>query len=287
MMKMGIKKTLEDHTAAPANGYTLRQAIDDWIDMQETVNAYIDSNKARNTSNSGVRQMLEKKEGLFRTNLMGKRVNFACRSVIAPDPYIDTDEVGIPLRFAKELIYPEPVTSYNVNMLRERVENGIDQYPGARYVEEEGGRLIDLARRTAAQRKAIAKTLMNKSVGEQNRCKRVWRNLQDGDAVLVNRQPTLHKASIMALKVRVLHSSRQTIRMHYSNCNTFNADFDGDEINVHFPQNELARSEAYNIACAKYQYVSAKDGSPLRGLIQVSGPSAISPCRTTSPPASS
>ena len=81
--------------------------------------------------------MLEKKEGLFRTNLMGKRVNFACRSVIAPDPYIDTDEVGIPLRFAKELIYPEPVTSYNVNMLRERVENGIDQYPGARYVEEE------------------------------------------------------------------------------------------------------------------------------------------------------
>ena len=102
--------------------------------------------------------------------------------------------------------------------------------------------------------------------------------------VLRRSSSLVHKASIMALKVRVLHSSRQTIRMHYSN---FNADFDGDEINVHFPQNELARSEAYNIACAKYQYVSAKDGSPLRGLIQVSGPSAISPCRTTSPPASS
>lgn len=239
---------------------------------------------------------------------MGKRVNFACRSVIAPDPYIDTDEVGIPLRFAKELIYPEPVTSYNVNMLRERVENGIDQYPGARYVEEEGGRLIDLARRTAAQRKAIAKTLMNKSVGEQNRYVPLP-SLDGVDAresgetsrmvmlssstvsplvfVLRRSSSLVHKASIMALKVRVLHSSRQTIRMHYSNCNTFNADFDGDEINVHFPQNELARSEAYNIACAKYQYVSAKDGSPLRGLIQVSGPSAISPCRTTSPPASS
>lgn len=98
--------------------------------------------------------------------------------------------------------------------------------------------------------------------------KRVWRNLLEGDILLVNRQPTLHKASIMALRARILKSKRQTIRMHYSNCNTFNADFDGDEINLHFPQGELARSEAYNIVCAKHQYPSARDGSPLRGLIQ-------------------
>ncbi|KAK8809591.1 hypothetical protein WA158_000534 [Blastocystis sp. Blastoise] len=270
MMQLGVKDTLEGKQQLEGKDeYTIHKAIDDWIEMQDNVNAYIDSSKTRGgETSSGIRQLLEKKEGLFRMNMMGKRVNFAARSVIAPDPYIDTDEVGIPLRFAKELIYPEPVTSYNIAMLRQRVENGIEEYPGARYVEEEGGRLIDLSRRNRGQRKALAKTLLNKSINAQNKVKRVWRNLQDGDIVLVNRQPTLHKASIMALKTRILHSSRQTIRMHYSNCNTFNADFDGDEINIHFPQNEMARAEAYNIVCAKYQYVSAKDGSPLRGLIQ-------------------
>ena len=86
--------------------------------------------------------------------------------------------------------------------------------------------------------------------------------------MLVNRQPTLHKPGIMAHRARVLPGNRQVIRMHYANCNTYNADFDGDEINLHFPQNELARAEAYHIVSAKHQYVSPKDGTPLRGLIQ-------------------
>ena len=85
---------------------------------------------------------------------------------------------------------------------------------------------------------------------------------------MANRQPTLHKPSMMAHVVRVLPGEK-TLRMHYANCNTYNADFDGDEMNVHFPQSELARSEAYNIANTNNQYLVPTSGKPLRGLIQV------------------
>jgi DNA-directed RNA polymerase I subunit RPA1 len=99
-------------------------------------------------------------------------------------------------------------------------------------------------------------------------CKKVGRHLRTGDVVLVNRQPTLHKPSIMAHRVKVLPGGGRTIRFHYANCATYNADFDGDEINVHFPQNELARSEGYHIAFTDLQYCGPTDGKPLRGLIQ-------------------
>lgn len=95
------------------------------------------------------------------------------------------------------------------------------------------------------------------------------RHLRSGDVLLVNRQPTLHKPSIMAHKARVLTGPHKTIRMHYVNCKTYNADFDGDEINLHFPQSELARAEAYNIANTNNQFIVPTDGSPIRGLIQV------------------
>ena len=70
--------------------------------------------------------------------------------------------------------------------------------------------------------------------------KKVYRQLLTGDLLLVNRQPTLHKPGIMAHKARVLQRDK-VIRMHYANCNTYNADFDGDEMNVHFPQDEMSR----------------------------------------------
>jgi DNA-directed RNA polymerase I subunit RPA1 len=95
----------------------------------------------------------------------------------------------------------------------------------------------------------------------------VWRHLRSGDVMLVNRQPTLHKASIMAHQARVLKKD-DVVRMHYANCNSYNADFDGDEINLHFPQTELGRAEAYHVANTANQYVGAGDGEPLRGLIQ-------------------
>ena len=97
--------------------------------------------------------------------------------------------------------------------------------------------------------------------------KKVWRHLRNGDCLLVNRQPTLHKPGIMAHYARVLKNER-VIRMHYANCNTYNADYDGDEMNLHMVQNELARAEGYHIAGTDHQYVVPTNGKPLRGLIQ-------------------
>ena len=100
-----------------------------------------------------------------------------------------------------------------------------------------------------------------------NGVKTVNRHLISGDVLLLNRQPTLHKPSIMAHKARVLPKEK-TLRLHYANCKCYNADFDGDEMNAHFPQSELARAEAYGIASVNYQFLVPKDGSPLSGLIQ-------------------
>ncbi len=113
----------------------LSKLISSWIELQDSVNTYMDSSKHPNAANPefslvGIKQILERKEGLFRRHMMGKRVNFCCRSVISPDPYLGTNEIGIPVRFAKELHYPTPVNDWNVKYLRKLVERGPDQYPG-------------------------------------------------------------------------------------------------------------------------------------------------------------
>ena len=238
--------------------------------LQEQVNTLIDSppNPANRQSEQGVKQLLEKKEGLFRMNMMGKRVNFAARSVISPDPNIETNEIGVPLVFAKRLTYPEPVTSYNFEQLQKAVINGMDKYPGATAIENEVGLVMSLKRKDLEQRKSIAKQLLTTVAGARGgQTKKVYRHLQTGDVVVMNRQPTLHKPSMMGHRAKVL-TNQKTIRMHYANCNTYNADFDGDEMNMHFPQNELARTEALQIADTDHQYLSATAGKPLRGLIQ-------------------
>lgn len=246
-----------------------------WVKLQENVNALIDSSRnpsqglgGRQTED-GIKQKLEKKDGLFRKNMMGKRVNFAARSVISPDPNIETNEIGVPPVFARKLTYPEPVTSHNFYELKEAVLNGVEKWPGAAAVENENGQVINLRRKTFEERQALGNQLLAPSstnvTGARN--KKVHRHLNNGDIVLMNRQPTLHKPSMMAHRVRVLPGEK-TIRMHYANCNTYNADFDGDEMNMHFPQNEIARAEALQIADTDHQYLVATSGKPLRGLIQ-------------------
>jgi DNA-directed RNA polymerase I subunit RPA1 len=115
-------------------GVNLSKVVSHWIELQQAVNCYIDSSKDSNVlaqaGPAGIRQILERKEGLFRKHMMGKRVNFCCRSVISPDPYIGTNEIGIPVHFAKSLHYPTPVNSWNVKYLRTLVQRGPFQYPG-------------------------------------------------------------------------------------------------------------------------------------------------------------
>lgn len=246
-----------------------------WVELQGAVNSLIDKDKnpiqglAAKRNADGVKQLLEKKEGLFRKNMMGKRVNYAARSVISPDPNIETNEIGVPPVFALKLTYPEPVTSHNFKDMQQAVKNGPNKWPGAVAVEDEKGHRIGLGRKTAEQRASIANQLLAPSGGSLGgiRNKKVHRHLTNGDVVLMNRQPTLHKPSIMGHRVRVLPGEK-TIRMHYANCNTYNADFDGDEMNMHFPQNEIARAEALQIADTDHQYISGTAGNPLRGLIQ-------------------
>ncbi|CAM6104025.1 unnamed protein product [Calypogeia fissa] len=256
-----------------------------WLNLQNSVNALLDSTTAignKADQGNGVRQLLEKKEGLFRMNMMGKRVNYACRSVISPDPYISVNEIGIPPYFATRLTYPERVTPWNVHQLREAVENGPSAYPGATLVEDEQGVVTNLQGLPKHKLGAIAKTLLSASgvaasnssrgattnvEGPRSGGKTVYRHLRTGDILLVNRQPTLHKPGIMGHRARVL-TGEKTLRMHYANCSTYNADFDGDEMNVHFPQDELGRAEGYQIVNADEQFVVPTSGNPIRGLIQ-------------------
>ncbi|KAI0335618.1 beta and beta-prime subunits of DNA dependent RNA-polymerase [Cubamyces sp. BRFM 1775] len=264
----------------------LQSLLDTLIQLQVDVNSYIDSSKNPTPIRqgrlppAGVKQGLEKKEGLFRKHMMGKRVNYAARSVISPDVNIEPNEIGIPPVFARKLTFPEPVTPNNFHELRQLVITGPRGYPGATMVEYEDGHLHFLDKLTLEQRTAIANQLLTPQDGSQGSAqrqglytttpainKKVYRHLRDGDILILNRQPTLHKPSMMCHKARVLHGEK-TIRMHYANCNSYNADFDGDEMNIHFPQNHVARAEAYYIANTDNQYLVPTSGKPLRGLIQ-------------------
>lgn len=259
----------------PRGNRSMTQLHEAWTELQEATNSLIDTNlnpvqgAAAKRNEEGIKQKLEKKEGLFRKNMMGKRVNYAARSVISPDPNIETNEIGVPPVFARKLTFPEPVTSHNFKDMQQAVINGVDKWPGASAIENENGQMINLRNKSTEDRIALANQLLapTNTTSSGLRNKKVHRHLANGDVVLMNRQPTLHKPSIMGHRVKVLPGEK-TIRMHYANCNTYNADFDGDEMNMHFPQNEIARAEALQLADTDHQYISATAGKPLRGLIQ-------------------
>uniref|UniRef100_A0A8C0KTH8 DNA-directed RNA polymerase subunit n=1 Tax=Canis lupus dingo TaxID=286419 RepID=A0A8C0KTH8_CANLU len=233
-----------------------------WIRLQSHVNIVFDSemDKLMMEKYPGIRQILEKKDGLFRKHMMGKRVDYAARSVICPDMYINTNEIGIPMVFATKLTYPQPVTPWNVQELRQAVINGPNVHPGASMVINEDGSRTALSAIDLTQREAVAKQLLTPATG-------VCRHVKNGDILLLNRQPTLHRPSIQAHHARILPEEK-VLRLHYANCKAYNADFDGDEMNAHFPQSELGRAEAYVLACTDQQYLVPKDGQPLAGLIQ-------------------
>lgn len=241
-----------------------------WVRLQSHVNIVFDSemDKVMTEKYPGIRQILEKKDGLFRKHMMGKRVDYAARSVICPDMYIGVNEIGIPMVFATKLTYPQPVTPWNVKELRQAVINGPNVHPGASMVISEDGRRTILSASDAAQREAVAKELLTPSPGPHKMpMKIVNRHIKNGDVMLLNRQPTLHRPSIQAHCARILPGEK-VLRLHYANCKAYNADFDGDEMNAHFPQSELGRAEAYTLVSTDKQYLVPKDGKPLAGLIQ-------------------
>ncbi|MHC1596882.1 MAG: DNA-directed RNA polymerase subunit A' [Methermicoccaceae archaeon] len=198
-------------------------------------------------------QRLKGKEGRFRGSLSGKRVNFSARTVISPDPNLGINEVGVPQRVAEQLTVPLNVTSFNIEECRSYVRRG-ERHPGANYVERPDGRRVKVMDANAEE---LAEMIGPGWVVE--------RQLKDGDIVLFNRQPSLHKLSIMAHQVKVLPG--KTFRLNPAVCPPYNADFDGDEMNLHVPQTQEAQAEAWMLMRVQENILSPRFGGPIIGAI--------------------
>ena len=199
-------------------------------------------------------QRLKGKEGRFRGSLSGKRVNFSARTVISPDPNLSINEVGVPMPIAKILTVPVVVTPRNIEQLKVYVRNGEEIHPGANYVLRPDERRIKV---TLTNKEDLAEKLEFGWVVE--------RQLKDGDTVLFNRQPSLHKMSIMAHTVKVLPN--KTFRLNPAVCPPYNADFDGDEMNMHALQTEESRAEAKILMQVQENILSPRFGGPIIGGI--------------------
>jgi DNA-directed RNA polymerase II subunit RPB1 len=201
-----------------------KKAIDEWTTLlQYHVATYVDNDipgVAQSAQRSGrplksLQQRLGSKEGRMRNNLQGKRVEFSARSVITPDPNISVAELGVPLKVAMNLTFPERVTSFNIDRMYAMVQNGPEKYPGAKSVQRADGRTISLKHVNTKSIQLYEGDVVN-------------RHMVDGDPVLFNRQPSLHRMSMMCHRVRVLPYS--TFRLNVSVTKPYNADFDGDKI---------------------------------------------------------
>ncbi len=234
-----------------------------WELLQYHVTTYFDNGvsgipPARHRSGRVLRtlaQRLRGKEGRFRGNLSGKRVDFSARTVVSPDPNISINEIGVPEYIARILSIPVRATEHNIEELRNFIRRGPDIYPGANCMISPDGKRYDLR---YADREELAKTVEQGFIVE--------RHLMDGDVVLFNRQPSLHRMSIMAHEVKVLPG--RTFRLNLSVCPPYNADFDGDEMNVHAPQREEAQAEARILMRVQEQIISPRFGGPIIGGIQ-------------------
>jgi DNA-directed RNA polymerase subunit A' len=200
-------------------------------------------------------QRLKGKEGRFRGSLSGKRVNFSARTVISPDPTLSLNEVGVPDRVAMEMTQTMNVNERNLEQARRYVANGPESHPGANYVRRHDGRRLKVTEKNCEE---LAEKV---EPGWE-----VARHLIDGDIVVFNRQPSLHRMSIMAHEVVVM--PYKTFRLNTTVCPPYNADFDGDEMNMHALQNEEARAEARVLMRVQEQMLSPRFGENIIGAIQ-------------------
>ena len=199
-----------------------------------------------------IRQRLKGKEGRIRGNIMGKRVNFSARSVISPDPNIDVDELGVPLKIAMNMTFPEVVNVYNIHALTTLVQNGPEKHPGAKYIIKKNDDRLDL--------RYVKNSNITLEYGDV-----VERHMVDGDIVLFNRQPSLHKMSMMGHRVRVMPYS--TFRLNVAVTTPYNADFDGDEMNLYLAQSVVASTEIEELVCVPNQIISPQSNKPVIGCI--------------------
>ena len=242
---------------------TTSKVIDDWTTVLQYYCATMIDNRipgvASVAQRSGralksIKERLVGKTGRVRGNLMGKRVDFSARSVITPDPNISIGQLGVPKKVVMNITYPVTVNKRNKQFLTTLILNGPDKYPGAKILERASGDSISLR---YTDRESIE--LMDGDV--------VHRHLMDGDAVLFNRQPTLHRMSMMSHFVKVLHTG-STFRLNVAVTKPYNADFDGDEMNLHGPQDDESSAELRLLAAVRRQIISPASNKSIIGIFQ-------------------
>ena len=244
------------------NNNSRTEVINDWKKvLQYHIATMIDNDIpgiAQSSHRSGralksIMQRLKGKDGRIRNNLMGKRVDYSARSVITPDPNIELDQLGVPIKIAKNLTFPEKVNNFNIEKLQKLLKNG-EEWPGV---------------------KNIFKTKENIKITITNKNKNniilengdiVNRHLLDNDYVLFNRQPSLHKMSMMGHRVKVMEGN--TFRLNISVTPPYNADFDGDEMNMHVPQSIETFIELKEIINVNKQIISPRENKPIITIVQ-------------------
>jgi DNA-directed RNA polymerase II subunit RPB1 len=237
--------------------------IDDWQSLlQYFIATQVDNNIpscAPVAQRSGrplksIKERLNGKQGRVRGNLMGKRVDFSARSVITPDPNLSIRELGVPKKIAMNITKPVIVNNRNRDFLQQLVSNGPDVYPGANILEKKTGGDISLR-------------YMDRSTVVLENGDVVHRHMMDGDGVLFNRQPTLHRMSMMCHIARIMQQG-DTFRMNIGDTKPYNADFDGDEMNLHMPQDDEAEAELKGLAAVPYQIISPAKNNSIIGIFQ-------------------
>ena len=234
-----------------------------WDLLQYHVTTFFDNEvaqlpPARHRSGQPLKTITERiksKEGRIRHNLAGKRTNFSARTVISPDPMLDLNEVGVPFEIAMKLTVPEMVNEWNIKYLKKFIERGPAKYPGANYVIRPDGK-----------KKKITDETKEASLEEVQPGYIIERHLMDGDISIFNRQPSLHRMSMMCHRIKVLPG--KTLRLNPAVCHPYNADFDGDEMNLHIPQTEEARAEAEVLMEVQTQLISPRYGLSVIGCVQ-------------------
>ena len=258
----GLKQVLENNST--------KKKIDEYQGwLQYLVSTYMDNEipgvpphalRSSFRPLKAITQRLKGKEGRIRGNIMGKRVDYSARTVISVDPNIDIDEFGVPMKIAMNLTIPEIVTKYNIGKLRKMIRNGPKVYPGAKTVTK--AKDGDASQRNFSLKHVDVQQIAdNLDIGDV-----VHRHLLDGDVCLFNRQPTLHRMSMMSHRIRILPFS--TFRLNINATEPYNADFDGDEMNMHIPQSLQTHEELKQITSVPTQIISPGTSSPSMGIIQ-------------------
>ena len=234
--------------------------VENWERLQERVARLLDSAMPGFPATSkgllvkSYAQRVKGKHGRFRGNLSGKRVNFSGRSVISPDPNLEIDEIAVPIRIAKKMTYPQRVFAQNLSEMKKLVLNGPDKHPGACFVIFKDG----TKRNLQFDREGVAAKLTTGDVVE--------RHMLTGDFIIFNRQPSLHRISMMCHRARVL--PYRTLRFNECCCTPYNADFDGDEMNLHLVQTEEARAEISTLLITTKNIITARNGEPIIACTQ-------------------